>query len=215
MLTKRLNELLKHAVVSKRIADVDCEHGLLSFEALNQGVEYVIATDVSQMSLRKARNLFDNSKHIDKVEFRCGDGLSVIKDGEVDAVVIAGMGGREIVKILQNTPYSLPRLILSPQSDVDEVRRYLVGHGYRLNHDYIIKDTKFYWIIVAEIGKDEYTDLEYLFGRDNLRGGEVFIEWLDLEIARFEAIVKDTQNNEVREKFIKEIDNYKKLKARI
>ena len=215
MLTKRLNELLKHVLGSKRIADVGCDHGLLSHEALKKGVEHVIATDVSEMSLEKARNLFENSKYLNQVEFRCGDGLSVISEGEVDTVVIAGMGGREIVKILSNTPYLIDKFILSPQSDVDLVRRYLVAHGYRLNHDYMIKDTKFYWVIVAEVGADVYTDDEYCFGRDNLRGSKVFLEWLDVEIARFQSIISNTDSLEIKERFSLEVEKYKKLKARI
>ena len=213
MLGKRLSEILLHTKGSKTLVDVGCDHGYLGYEAIINGyVDYVIATDVSSMSLDKARRLFGENGLLDSVDFRCGDGLSVIKPGEADTVVIAGMGGLEIVKILTNAGYKYPKLILSPQSDVDTVRRRLVLDGYRLLHDYIIQDGKFYWIIVAEIGSDTLSEDEYIFGRDNLKGREEFILWLDSEINRFNAIIKSTDNEQVRTNFACEIKKYQKLK---
>lgn len=217
MLTKRLSEILFYTRGSNTLADVGCDHGFLGYEALKRGYALrVIATDVSEKSLDKARRLFDESGYIDCVEFRCGDGLSVLGEDEADTVVISGMGGREIVKILSNSDFKYKKLVLSPQSDLDVVRRYLVGHGYRLNHDYVIRDTKFYWIIVAEIGVDFYTEQEYAFGRDNLSGNySAFLEWLDTEIQRFRAVASSTVNDTVRDKFLEDAEQLQNLKKHV
>lgn len=214
MLGKRLTAILSHTKGSVTLADIGCDHGMLTMSVLKSGyAQKVIATDVSDKSLSKARTLIGDSNVFDRVEFRCGDGLRVLKKDEVDTVVISGMGGREIVKILSDVDFKVDRLILSPQSDVSHVRKYLIAHGYRLNYDYVLKDSKFYWVIVAEIGSDVYTDLEYEFGRDNLSGKyPEFIEWLDLEIKRFENIISVTQNAETVAQFLKEKERFEKVK---
>ena len=52
------------------------------------------------MSLKKAEKLIVSMGYEDFADFRCGDGLSVIREGEIDLAVILGMGGMEIMKIL-------------------------------------------------------------------------------------------------------------------
>lgn len=217
MLTKRLSEILSHTKGTKTLADVGCDHGFLGLEALKRGYALrVIATDVSDKSLDKARRLFCDNGYSDLVEFRCGDGLSVLVYDEADTVVISGMGGREIVKILQNCDYKYRKLVLSPQSEQELVRRYLVGHGYALNHDYVMRDNKFYWVIVAVEGEDDYSEEEYLFGRGNLSGKHpAFLEWLDVEIDRFEEVVNSTVSDTVKERFLKEIERFKNLKKHV
>ena len=52
-----------------------------------------------------------------KIYVRFGNGLAVLSPGEVDTVVIAGMGGSSIIEILEQEPevtHSLQRLILQP-----------------------------------------------------------------------------------------------------
>lgn len=217
MLTKRLSEILKHTIGSNILVDVGCDHGILGYEALKRGHALrVIATDVSDKSLDKARRLFAEYGYVDNVQFRCGDGLSVVESLEADTVVISGMGGMEIIKILTNSDYQCNRLVLSPQSDTEEVRRYLVGHGYRLNHDYVIFDNKFYWIIVAVVGEDEYTEDEFTFGRDNLNGKSCdFIKWIDVEIDRFNSVILKTDNQNVKERFKESIAQYENLKKHV
>lgn len=217
MLTKRLSEILKHTIGSNIIVDVGCDHGILGYEALKRGHALrVIATDVSDKSLDKARRLFAEYGYADNAQFRCGDGLSVVESLEADTVVISGMGGMEIIKILTNSDYQCNRLVLSPQSDTEEVRRYLVGHGYRLNHDYVIFDNKFYWIIVAVVGEDEYTEDEFTFGRDNLNGKCCdFIKWIDVEIDRFNSVISKTDNQNVKERFKESIAQYENLKKHV
>ena len=42
----------------------------------------------------------------DQIDFRLGDGLSVLRPGEAEVIVIAGMGGDAIVDILSAAPWS-------------------------------------------------------------------------------------------------------------
>ena len=87
---KRLAAILSH-VRGSALADIGCDHGLIAVSALEQGlVERVIATDISASSLAKARALAAQ-RNAAAIEFRVGDGMRVLADGEADVVVIAGM----------------------------------------------------------------------------------------------------------------------------
>ena len=56
----------------------------------------------------------------------------MLKAGEADTVVIAGMGGELEIHILEEGRHiwdSAAQWVLSPQSDLEHVRRYLLEHG--------------------------------------------------------------------------------------
>jgi tRNA (adenine22-N1)-methyltransferase len=70
------------------------------------------------------------------IECRLGEGLEPILPGEVDIVVIAGMGGRSIGRILAGSPAvvaSLEALILQPIQHGDELLAGLLAGGYRVS----------------------------------------------------------------------------------
>jgi tRNA (adenine22-N1)-methyltransferase len=69
------------------------------------------------------------------LERRRGDGLSVLQPGEVDGVVVAGMGGRTIAGVLQagsEVAVSLRWLVLQPQQHASWLEAWLLQAGYRL-----------------------------------------------------------------------------------
>lgn len=58
----------------------------------------------------------------DQIEIRMGDGLDTIVPGEVNAVVLAGMGGMLMIDILERGEEVVTRcdqLVLQPQSDIE------------------------------------------------------------------------------------------------
>ena len=99
------------------------------------------------------------------------NGSLVVLDGvqDADCVLIAGMGGEEIVRILSRAP--LPeRFVLQPMHNVEKVRRHLLARGAHIEEDFTFEDGKFYDLIVGRAaGGDAYCDFEYRYGRDNLK----------------------------------------------
>ena len=171
-LGKRLTAVVKE-IEGKSLADVGCDHGKVSIAAILEGkVERVIACDISSKSLQKAIDLAEKCQ-VKDIEFRAGDGLQVIGDGEVSCAVIAGMGGNEIMNILSRIPLGIKRLVLSPHRNVVELRSFLSKKNIYIDKDYIVKDgRKFYDIIVAQIdsGKDCELDRgQLLLGKNKLR----------------------------------------------
>ena len=71
----------------------------------------------------------------DKVTLRLGDGVQVLKPGEVDTVCLAGMGGVLMSEILEARPEvveGLKYLILQPMNGAEELRRWLYRHGWHI-----------------------------------------------------------------------------------
>jgi tRNA (adenine22-N1)-methyltransferase len=69
------------------------------------------------------------------IECRLGEGLEPILPGEVQVVVIAGMGGRMIGRILAASPEvvaSLEALVLQPMQHGEELLADLLAQGFRV-----------------------------------------------------------------------------------
>ncbi len=110
--------------------------------------------DVNSDPLRKA---MDNAKayHVgDRIEGRLSNGLDKLGEGEVDCVIIAGMGGKLVERILEDAEGKLTsynRLVLSPHKDIPTVRRKIESLGLVIvNEDMVYDDGHYYTIIIAE-----------------------------------------------------------------
>ena len=90
----------------------------------------MIATENKTGPLAVVRALLDPLG----VECRLGEGLQPIRPGEVEAVVIAGMGGVTIARILAGSPEVVGRLralVLQPVQHAEELFDGLFQDGYR------------------------------------------------------------------------------------
>ena len=71
----------------------------------------------------------------DKVQCRLGSGLSVLEPGEVDDIIIAGMGAETIIEILEAAPWVFDaryNLVLVPATKHSILRRWLARRGFAL-----------------------------------------------------------------------------------
>ena len=185
-MTKRLETIFELIPNSRSFADVGCDHGFIAKRVIESGKSNcVTVSDISAPSLLKAEKLL--KKYIDKgiVSSVCCDGLEGIPS-DTETVLIAGMGGEEIIKILSQSTF-LPRvLVLQPMKNVDKVRKTLFELGYGITKDFIFFARRYYNVMVAVLHQEvePYNTLEYTFGRDNLLNrSEDFLNYLKREIA--------------------------------
>ena len=89
------------------------------------------------------------------------DGLHELPQDDVDSIVIAGMGGDLVVRILEqdfDKLANVKELILSPQSHLERVRHFLNDHGFRiLEEEFLKEDGKYYVVIRAVHGSNSMT----------------------------------------------------------
>jgi len=191
-MTKRQREIANLITESELIADVGCDHGILSLYVLqNNLAKNLVATDISAPSLDKTINLLRRYGLLKRAKCVVCDGLPA--DYEFDQVLIAGMGGREICKILSNYfAHSTvrPVLVLQPMRDFVLVRKLLIENGYKICEDKIIYDKKFYLLLRAESGAQTLTQEQMLFGAvaSNYFLPD-FARWLDYKIEKTTQIL--------------------------
>ena len=126
------------------VADIGCDHGRLCCALLQRDARArCIASDVSVPSLAKARSLARLTGLWERIDFRIGDGLSVLHDGEAEAVALLGMGGTLMARLLDACPTPLmgARLaVLQPMRAGEDIRRYLYARGYCVERDLVVAD---------------------------------------------------------------------------
>lgn len=154
MLTPRL-KMIFSCVTGKTAADIGTDHGYIPIELIKSGkCSKVIATDLCAGPISIAEKNI-KAENLD-IETRIGNGLSVIKEGEVEDIIIAGMGGKLIVNILSSSPKIAKsgNLILQPMNGQYELRKFLSEKGYSVKYeDIAVEGNKVYNAIVC--GKTE------------------------------------------------------------
>ena len=131
------------------LADVGTDHGYIPIYLLQQEkIPSAIAMDINEGPLERAKEhiaLYGLQAYI---QTRLSDGVAALKPGEVEAVLIAGMGGGLVMHILQDGEQvcrTAKELILQPQSEIERVREFLREEGYTiLAEDMVYEDGKFY-----------------------------------------------------------------------
>lgn len=170
-LSDRLMLIGQQIEKNETMADVGTDHGFLPIYLIEAGIcRKVILTDVSAGSLAKAKSnaamfleeegLNGANSHTDdaRFDFRLGDGISVLKPGEADSIVIAGMGGvliSEILKKEMEIAHSAKRLILQPRNGVAKLRFFLAENGFTVTKELLVREGKFICeILVASFDAD-------------------------------------------------------------
>ncbi len=179
---ERIKKLCSYLYKCNTFADVACDHGYIAQYMLKNGLcESAVVSDISEKCLKKAENLLYPYISAGKCRAVCCDGLKDI-DRKTDCVMIAGIGGEEIIKIL-NEGFIPNSFILQPMKNADLLRRYLLKNGCRLDSDDIFTDgKKFYFIINGGKGNaNEYTEEQLLYGKDSLKN-PVFYKYLKAEL---------------------------------
>lgn len=156
------------------VADIGTDHALLPIYLVQKGHPRALASDINEGPCQRARtNIYSYGLH-GKISVVCCPGLDAVDSFRPDNIVIAGMGGEMIAKILEDSEYpkvSGCRLVLQPQSMQDVLRTYLCKNGFRIDAETVVCDSgKYYQIIAAKYdGRCRaMKDCEYKLGALNL-----------------------------------------------
>ncbi len=199
------------------VADVGCDHGYVSIYLVQRGIaERAIAMDVRSGPLSAAGRNIESFGLMEKVNTRLSDGISLLSPGEADALVIAGMGGKLMISILERKDLSalgIRTAILQPQSDIPEFCRYLRDKGYFIEDERIIlEDGKYYFPMRVAIHSSDSALpqvshlLPDLSDVDILR---ICNRYGEHNILRRDPLLKDylTHGKEVCESILKSLDS--------
>ncbi len=158
MLTPRL-KLIADLVEGKTVADIGTDHAYIPIHLMKNGrCNRVIASDVNKGPSEIAKNHIKSEGL--EIEVRTGSGLSVLMPGEVQDIIIAGMGGKLICEILEANAEvaKKSRLILQPMNGQYELRTFLLKEGYNISYeDLALEGFKVYNVIVCDMNKEPLT----------------------------------------------------------
>ena len=154
------------------IADVGTDHAWLPIYLLSKGIATrAVASDINEGPLCRARiNIPKALKS--KIELRLTDGLCGIEDFGADDILICGMGGELIARILADAPFTKNeklRLILQPMTKAPYLREFLLREGFEITDEKLALDDRIYQIICAEYRSkcESYSPIELLLGKKN------------------------------------------------
>jgi len=140
------------------VADIGTDHAYLPiFLIQSRKSPKVIATEVNKSPFKNADIRIKDLGLENKIDLRLGDGLKVLKPGEAAIVVLAGIGGNNIIDIFEKSPEvmrTIRRLVLNPATDFGKVRKWLMLNGWFIkDEDLVLEQGNFYQIIAAEKGE--------------------------------------------------------------
>lgn len=168
MKLNRLETILSLVPRGGTVSDIGTDHGFVPFRLLEENkIEKAIATDISAPSLEKSRQALKGHIRGGRAEVRLGYGLEVLKPGETDTAILAGMGGVLIGEILEKTPEvteSIPRFILQPMQGADELRKYLWQNGFTIEREEIaVEGRRIYTVMSVIHGRQDPGDPEFSY----------------------------------------------------
>lgn len=185
------------------VADIGCDHAYLPIYLVRENMApYVIACDINAGPVEKACGNVEDVELSEQIEVRQGDGLSPVRPGEVQSVVLAGMGGKLMMRILSDGADVLEQvseIIMEPQSEVSALRHFLQDNGYRIISENMVNDEKKFYPVIKAVQGQMHWDKEIYFryGKILLREeNPVLHEFLLIERQYCSELLKELAENE-------------------
>lgn len=160
----RLRAIADFVPQGTRLADIGSDHGYLpAWLLLNERIKTAVAGELNDDPARRATETARAYGLTEEMEVRKGSGLTVLRPGEAETIVIAGMGGTTMTSILEEANpqvlAGLRRLILQPNVAGMLLRQWLVAKGWRIAAETLVEENEIvYEIIVAEPGASPQLD---------------------------------------------------------
>lgn len=200
-LSERLRRVAENVLSAGVVADIGCDHGFTSIYLVQEKrAVAAIAMDVNEGPLERAKEHIIQYGMSDRISLRLSDGLKKLLPGEADTILMSGMGGALIARILKegkDTAVLAKELVLSPQSEVFLVRRCVHELGFQIaSEEMLIEQGKYYVIIRAVPGAEVYKEeIDYLYGKKLMdRQDETFFRFMQAEEVRVNKVLQGFSN---------------------
>ncbi len=154
-LSDRLQKIADFIDPGESVADIGTDHGFLPIALWESGKSpHVILSDIKPGPLEKAKANIDKYYPDKDFDIRIGSGIRTIKPAEVDAVVIAGMGGQLIAEIIGDDlekSRSYRKFVLQPRNAQDKLRGWILEHGFEIRDEALVREGKYLCEIILAV----------------------------------------------------------------
>lgn len=221
-LNSRLKTIAELVPKETLVADIGTDHAYLPVYLIkNKIAKKVIAADINIGPLNNAEKTIEAYGMEKYIETRLGSGLNPIKQGEIDTVIIAGMGGlliRDILKDSKEVVDTIKTFILQPMIAQDELRKWFSKNNFKIENERLAKEgNKLYEILVVSKGEMIIKDnIYYEIGSKLIENKDPYIdEFIDLKLKKYNEILKNVEEEnsiKAKEKYLECKVKIKKLK---
>lgn len=184
-----------------KAVDVGTDHAYLAaYLIVNKISPYVIACDINEGPLKSALQTVTKYNINESVNIIQSDGLKNVSSQGVSDVMIAGMGGELISRIIEESGWNFENvnLILQPMTKVHHLRKWLYKNGFEINDETITRDDEFMYTIMKIkytqtcIEIDEYQSIVGKVKPDNA----LSCEYLMREAKKLRVVAKGIMTSE-------------------
>ena len=208
-MSDRIQQLIRMVKAWDRVIDVGCDHGQMSIGlAQRKDIGSVLATDISGPSLQKLIDRLEACLEEDwakKIQTFHTDGLKNLPWSKAGAILIAGMGGELMVKILEANPTlvaNTEQLVLSHHLDAAKVRAYLTANSFAIVDEHLLEENGHYYEMISARRRKAGESEQVL--------SEVALQYGPILIARRDPLLHK-KLQEDRDKLLDLIRNLEKL----
>jgi len=183
-ISKRLCTAAQYVRSGAIVADIGTDHAYLPiYLAQEKKITRAIASDINVGPLNSAKENIRKNGLDSVITTYLTDGLSGIEKFEPTDIIICGMGGELIARIIENAPFvrnGKIRLILQPMTMIRELRSYLSNGFLTVAENAVFEDGKLYQIICVEYDGKQHnlTPAQLEIGAENLKTGGEVVEML-------------------------------------
>ncbi|MBR5047907.1 MAG: SAM-dependent methyltransferase [Eubacterium sp.] len=201
-LSGRLMTVALAVTPGNRVADIGTDHAYVPIFLVEKGrIPCAIAMDINRGPLEKAALHIREKGLESRISTRLSDGMDNLYAHEADTVIIAGLGGDLMCRILKrgkDLSGQQPELVLQPQSEWFKVRHTLHDLGYQIIREWFLKDEGKYYVVIKAIpGEERYkAETEYVYGSALEENSyPVMREYLMREKSKREGIIEQILTN--------------------
>lgn len=168
--------------------DVGTDHAYLAVYLIKSGIcKKVIACDLREGPLQSAKEHIRAEGLQDKIQTVLSDGLDNISPDGVSDIIIAGMGGELIAKIISKAEWiknNKVNLIIQPMTKAQDLRKFLFENGFSIKYEKSVRSDSFIYSVINAEYSGKFKSYEYY---EIYTGGLDFNNELDREYLKIHA----------------------------
>ncbi|HCX04296.1 MAG TPA: hypothetical protein DHM42_07385 [Clostridiales bacterium] len=220
MNSERMEGILSLIPKSEIIIDVGTDHAYIPEAIIKRNIsKKVIGTEINQKPFLKAKEYVNMKNLDDSIEIRKGDGLHVIGGDELKVVIVAGMGGLLINRIIKENLSKFQDndiIITQPMNAVDKNRKFLNENNFEIIDEILCKeDHHYYSIIKAKYRrgyKSSQNDIQYITNEILFKKRDTYIEeFINKKIEKNNIIIENIKKNSSNITKVKELEKINKM----
>lgn len=202
-LTPRLRMIASLVPKCDSLCDIGTDHAYMAIYLAKKGIaKKIIAADIKKGPLMQAEKNIALFEAEDIIETRLSNGFEKIGEGEVDCVIIAGMGGETIAQILENEK-GCKYFVLQMQTAHKHLREYLSSHNFVICNEAVCSEgRKMYAAILAMRGEGQtLSEAEKEIGPVLIKKRPpLFYDYVRYRMYEIDSILKSMKDNESAKK---------------